>query len=119
MTLNFYEKNNVGILEVSGRLDAYNAPELKAKFEQISSVTPYFVFDMQGCEFIDSTGLGMIVTCLKSASQQAGDIRLARLQDKPRMVFDITRAYKIFHIFDDLEAALLSYEIEFGVGGSK
>lgn len=113
MEVTFYEKNNVGVLEIYGRLDAYNAPELKARFELVMAKTPYYIFDMLGCEFIDSTGLGMIVACLKSASQQGGDIRLARLQDKPRMVFDITRAYKIFHIFDDLDAAMLSYEMEF------
>lgn len=113
MTINFYQKNNIGIMELNGRLDAYNAPELKTKYEQIAGTTMYFVFDMKECGFIDSTGLGTIVACLKSASQQGGDIRLARLQDKPRMVFDITRAYKIFHIFDDLEAAVMSYEMEF------
>ena len=116
MTINFTEKDNIGILEIKGRLDAASAPELKAKFDTLVGKTPYYIFDMQGCDFIDSTGLGMIVACLKSASQQGGDIRLARLQDKPRMVFDITRAYRIFHIFDDLEAALLSYEMEFGAG---
>ncbi|HOH47134.1 MAG TPA: STAS domain-containing protein, partial [Candidatus Cloacimonadota bacterium] len=65
--------------------------------------------DMAECDFIDSTGLGTIVACLKSASQGGGDIRIARLQDKPRMVFDITRAHKIFDIFDDLDAAIQSF----------
>jgi len=114
MTLNFYEKNRVGILEIVGRLDAYNAPELKAKFEQLASQSPYFIFDMQGCEFIDSTGLGMIVACLKSASQAGGDIRLVKLQDKPKMVFEITRAYRIFQFFDDIDTAMDSYELEIG-----
>lgn len=114
MNLNFYEKNKVGVLEIQGRLDAYNAPDLKSKFEQSISKTPYFIFDMSGCEFIDSTGLGMIVACLKSASQAGGDIRLVRLQDKPKMVFDITRAYKIFQFFDSVDAAMDSYALEIG-----
>ncbi len=114
MNLNFYEKNKVGVLEIQGRMDAYNAPDLKSKFEQIISKTPYFIFDMGGCEFIDSTGLGMIVACLKSASQAGGDIRLVKLQEKPKMVFDITRAYKIFQFFDTVDAALDSYSLEMG-----
>ena len=114
MNLNFYEKNKVGILEVEERLDAYSAPELKHKFEQIIDKTPYIIFDMKGCEFIDSTGLGMIVACLKSASQAGGDIRLVNLQEKPKMVFDITRAYKIFQFFDVMDSALASFEIEIG-----
>jgi len=113
MNLNYYSKNSVGVLEIGGRLDAYSAPELKSYFDSISSNTTFYIFDLKECEFIDSTGLGTIVACLKSASQNGGDIRLAQLQDKPRMVFDITRAYKIFHIFDDLDAALASYESGF------
>ena len=113
MELNFKIQDNVGILEIVGRLDAYNSSELKSYFDQISLETTNHVFDMTGCEFIDSTGLGTIVACLKAASQNGGDIRLANLQDKPRMVFDITRAYKIFHIFDDLDAALMSFDADF------
>jgi anti-sigma B factor antagonist len=110
MSLDFYEKENAGVLEINGRLDAFSAPDLKNMFEQMIGRTPNIVFDMKGCEFIDSTGLGMIVACLKSASQAGGDIRLARLQEKPKMVFDITRAYKIFQFFDSLETAVASYE---------
>lgn len=113
MNLNHYKKNNIGIVEISGRLDAYSAPELKTYFDSVSSETTFFIFDLEGCDFIDSTGLGTIVACLKSASQNGGDICLARLQDKPRMVFDITRAYKIFHIFDDIDAAMASYDSGF------
>jgi len=115
MNLNYVEKGKVGILEIEGRLDAYNAPELKSRFEQLIKQTPYFIFDMKHCEFVDSTGLGMIVACLKSASQSGGDIRMAKLQDKPKMVFEITRAYKIFQFFDDVESALESYEQEFNL----
>ncbi|MFO7659478.1 MAG: STAS domain-containing protein [Candidatus Cloacimonadaceae bacterium] len=112
MNVNFYEQGKVGVMEFQGRLDAYYAPELKQKFEQIITKTPYVVFDLRGCDFIDSTGLGMIVACLKSATQAGGDIRLVGLQEKPKMVFQITRAYKIFQFFDKVEAAIASYAAE-------
>jgi anti-sigma B factor antagonist len=119
MNLNFYEKNKVGILEIVGRLDAYNSPDLKSKFEQVITHTPYFIFDMHACEFIDSTGLGMIVACLKAASMAGGDIRLVKLQDKPKMVFDITRAYRIFQFFEDIDSAIDSYELEISTSQKK
>lgn len=81
----------------------------KAVYDQAAEKVTNFVIDMAECDFIDSTGFGTIVACLKSASQGGGDIRIARLQDKPRMVFDITRAHKIFDIFDDLDAAMQSF----------
>ncbi|MDD4100244.1 MAG: STAS domain-containing protein [Candidatus Cloacimonetes bacterium] len=114
MELNFKQENKVGIIEVKGRLDAYHAPELRTLYNSVADKAVNFVFDMAQCDFVDSTGLGTIVACLKSASQGGGDIHIANLQEKPRMVFDITRAHKIFHIFDDLEAAVLSFDEDMG-----
>lgn len=114
MELNFKQEAKVGIIEVIGRLDAYHAPKLRLMYDSVADKAVNFVFDMSRCEFVDSTGLGTIVACLKSASQGGGDIHIANLQDKPRMVFDITRAHKIFHIFDDLEAAVMSFEADLG-----
>lgn len=109
MKLNYTQHGNTGLIEIGGRLDAYHAPELRSLYDQVAEKATNFVFDLGECEFIDSTGLGTIVACLKSASQGGGDIHISRLQDKPRMVFDITRAHKIFHIFDDMEVALTAF----------
>lgn len=114
MTLEYRQEYKVGIIEINGRLDAYNSPKLRELFDSVADKTVNFVFDMKACEFVDSTGLGTIVACLKSASQGGGDIHIANLQDKPRMVFDITRAHKIFDIFDDLETAINSFDEDFG-----
>jgi len=97
------------VISVGGRLDAAGAPLLKKEFSQLLRENKNFVFDLAGMDFIDSTGLGCIVGCLKSAVEIDGNIKLSRLQEKPRMVFEITRAYKIFEIFDDLDAAVGSY----------
>ena len=107
----FTKKDNVGILEITGRLDAYTAPDLKSLFKELMDETRYFVFDLHAMEFLDSTGLGSIVSCLKSATANGGDICIARMADKPRMVFEITRAFKIFEIYDDLDAAIESFNI--------
>lgn len=114
MTISFDIKEKVGIIELKGRLDAYSSPELRNLFDQVADKAVNFVFDLKECDFIDSTGLGTIVACLKSASQGGGDIHIANLQEKPRMVFDITRAHRIFHIFDDLETAILSFNQDIG-----
>jgi anti-sigma B factor antagonist len=107
----FTKKDNVGVLSISGRLDAYTAPELKNRFKVLMEETRYFVFDLHALDFLDSTGLGSIVSCLKSATANGGDICIAQMADKPRMVFEITRAFKIFEIYDDLEAAVESFNI--------
>ena len=64
------------------------------------------MLDLAAMDFIDSAGLGVIIAILKRVTEQNGDIRIANLQRKARVVFEITRAYKIFEIFDSLEEAL-------------
>ena len=109
MNIEYQKKNDVGILVINGRLDAYSAPNLKTQFQEYSRDTANFVLDLHNLDFLDSTGLGSIVACLKAASEAGGDIRIANMSEKPRLVFQITRAYKIFEIYDDLETAVASF----------
>jgi anti-sigma B factor antagonist len=109
MQLKSYDKNGITVVEIEGRLDASCASVLKAKFRELSANQNNFVMDLSNMDYIDSTGLGSIVSCLKVVSTANGDIKLACLKDKPRMIFEITRAYKIFDIFDDLNAAVESF----------
>ncbi len=109
MLINSYDKNGITVIELEGRLDAGAAPGLKNKFRELSAKQRNFVLDLAKMEYVDSTGLGCIVACLKTVSELNGDVKLACLKDKPRMIFEITRAYKIFDIFDDLNAAVDSF----------
>lgn len=101
------EKNGkVMILHYSGRLDASNAQEMKEKFRSYLTDAHFFVFDLTELDFIDSTGLGAIISCMKAVNELSGEIYLANLQAKPRLLFEITRAYKIFDVFDDVDTAV-------------
>ncbi|MDA3838202.1 MAG: STAS domain-containing protein [Candidatus Delongbacteria bacterium] len=102
-------KGDVGVISVTGRLDASNTTTFKEEFLKWLNETNEFVLDLSRLEFIDSTGLGGIVACMKYASEKDGDLKIACLQSKPRMVFEITRANKIFDIYDDVATAVESY----------
>ena len=109
MELNFELVEDVGILSLSGRLDSSNVNILKEEFSRHINDEPKFVINLQSLEFIDSTGLGGLVSCLKKCIEAGGDLKIAKLPPKPRMVFEITRAHKVFDIFDDLDAAVESF----------
>lgn len=109
MQIKVSDKDAVKVISIVGRFDASNAPNLKNTFRDLTAQDKNFVMDLAGMEYIDSTGLGSIVSCLKSATEKGGDVKLACLQAKPRMIFEITRAYKIFDIFDDLDTAVKSF----------
>ena len=101
-------QDNYCEVSMCGRLDAGNAENLKNEFSEHLRSISYFIFDIRELEFIDSSGLGAIISCLKKAVEKKGDIKLVGLSPKVKMVFEVTRAYKIFDIFDDADAARAS-----------
>ena len=106
MTIEFQKEGRIGIIKIIGRLDASNARELKDNFTKYLEESIYFIMDFSELEFIDSTGLGAVISAFKHASEVDGDVYIANLQPKPRMVFDITRAYRIFDVYEDVDTAL-------------
>ncbi|NTW83587.1 MAG: STAS domain-containing protein [Chlorobiaceae bacterium] len=100
---------HVGVVTLSGRIDAGNSNELQNSFLSWLLETTHFVFDCSGLDFIDSSGLGVIVSCLRKALERNGDLRLAGLGPKVAMVFELTKAKKLFSIFPDAVSAIQSF----------
>lgn len=97
--------NDVLVVEVNGRLTANCADQYKIEMDEFITKSNKLVLDLNNLTYIDSTGLGAMVFILQRNFDNGGDIKIARLQGKARLVFDITKAYKIFDIFDTVEAA--------------
>ena len=101
--------DGVAILRPRGRLDASQAEGFKRHFEARPEAMTMVVLDLEGVDFIDSTGLGAIVACLKRVSELGGDIKVCGLNAKTRMIFEITRAHRVFDIFDDAKSAAAAF----------
>jgi len=99
----------VGIAELSGRIDAVSVNELLTSFNLWLKQTSFLVFDCTQLDFIDSSGLGAFVSCLRKAIEKHGDVKLANLNPKVSMAFKLTKANKLFSIFSDTESAKLSF----------
>ncbi|NTW53607.1 MAG: STAS domain-containing protein [Chlorobaculum sp.] len=115
-TLDNIDGKLVGIAELEGRLDARNGKSLKKIFLEWLEMTPLTVFDCSRLDFIDSSGLGAIVGCLRNALEKEGDVRLAGLNAKVAMVFELTQAKRLFSIFDNRDEAAASFAATAGSG---
>jgi anti-sigma B factor antagonist len=105
-------QGEVGIAKLAGQLTAATVETFKSQLATWQALTPTtvnLVIDMSAVDFMDSAGLGALIATLKHATDVGGDVRIAALQKKPRMVFDITRAFKIFDIHDTVMDAVRSY----------
>ncbi|MCF7837295.1 MAG: STAS domain-containing protein [Candidatus Marinimicrobia bacterium] len=109
MNVRFEIRQNGGVVILGGALSAANVDTFRDQMHNWLQDNPgvrRVVLDLTAMDFIDSAGLGVLISLLKYVSEREGDIRLAGLQRRARMVFEITRTYKIFEIFDTVDEAL-------------
>ena len=93
------------------RLDAHSRAYLKTQmlklFEQGKN---NLVVDMQAVRFVDSSGLGALVSGFKNASSRNGSLKLTGLQLQVKSMFELTRLHRVFEIYNDAEEALGSFQ---------
>ena len=95
------------ILDVKGEIDVYTAPKLREKLVELSSDGTYnIVINLEGVDFLDSTGLGVLVGALKRVKANGGELSLVCTQDKILKIFNITGLNKVFAIYSSDEAAV-------------
>ena len=92
------------------RLDAHNSDELKVEMNRLfESGTKELLVDLKEVRFIDSSGLGVLVSGFKNASTHQGSIKLCSLQTQVKSMFELTRLHRVFDIYQTIDEALESY----------
>ena len=107
LTLATSEVEGATIIAVGGEIDVYTAPKLRDKITELVADGVYdIIVDMEAVEFLDSTGLGVLVGGLKKVRAHDGSLQLICTQDRLLKIFRITGLAKVFDIHDSAEAAL-------------
>lgn len=97
------------IISVGGEIDVYTAPRLRDRITELVADGSYrIVIDMEAVEFLDSTGLGVLVGGLKKVRAHDGSLELVCTQDRLLKIFRITGLAKVFAIHGSAEAAVAS-----------
>ncbi|MFD8518747.1 anti-sigma factor antagonist [Streptomyces capillispiralis] len=91
------------IVRVGGEIDVYTAPKLR---ELVNDGSFHLVVDMEGVDFLDSTGLGVLVGGLKRVRAHEGSLRLVCNQERILKIFRITGLTKVFPIHTSVEEAV-------------
>ena len=107
LTLATSEVDGKTIVAVGGEIDVYTAPKLRDKITELVADGVYqIVIDMEAVEFLDSTGLGVLVGGLKKVRAHDGSLQLICTQDRLLKIFRITGLAKVFVIHDSADGAL-------------
>ncbi|MCY7394709.1 MAG: anti-sigma factor antagonist [Nocardioides sp.] len=107
LTLATREIDGKTVIAVGGEIDVYTAPKLRDKLTELVANGVYdIVIDMEAVEFLDSTGLGVLVGGLKKVRAHDGSLQLVLTQDRLLKIFRITGLAKVFVIHESADAAL-------------
>jgi anti-sigma B factor antagonist len=94
------------VLVAKGEVDLYTAPRLK---EQVGGLVaegkPLIAVNLEGVEFMDSTGIGVLIGGLKRCREAGGDLRLVAPREPVHKVLSITGLDRVFSIYDSVELA--------------
>jgi len=100
----------VAVARLEGRLDLLSAQELKVRLaETVAAGHQRLVVDLGEVPFIDSSGLGALISGLKVARQAGGDLRIARPGDQPRTVLQLTTLDRVLRPYATVEEALAGF----------
>lgn len=87
---------------LDGEIDVYTAPRLKEELvAAIDGGCANIIVDMEGVGFIDSSGLGVLVSAQRRARERDGVVRIVCSRENILKIFRITGLDKVFPIFAD------------------
>ena len=99
LTLNVRNDNDITIVDIEGRFDAVSAPQVKADLHQlIEDGKTRLIVNLARMSFVDSAGLGVLVSGLRRAAAEGGDLRLAEVPEFCRSIFELTRLTRVFDV---------------------
>jgi len=100
-------REGVAVIVLGGEVDVYTSPRLKQEMvDLLNRGQVNLIVDLNGIEYLDSTGLGVLIGGLKRAREREGDLRLICDNMRILRIFEITGLTKIFDIDRNEDDAL-------------
>ena len=101
---------SITVLALSGKITLEDSGQLKDKVTSIlEQGQKRIVLDLGGVNYIDSSGLGEMVSCHTTASRQNASIKLANLGTRSKDLLVMTKLIMVFDVHDNEAAAIASF----------
>jgi anti-sigma B factor antagonist len=112
MTTSTRKTGDVTIVDISGRisLGEESAALRDLILNLVSEGHPKILLNLAGVSYIDSSGLGVLVSAFTSVRKQEGELKLLNLTERVDNLMQITKLYTVFDISDDEAAAVKSFD---------
>jgi len=103
----------VAVIDIPERLDASCSSELKDKISEVVNNSVYkIIINLAKTNFIDSSGLGALVSKISVCKANGGDIKLVSPGKRVLEILQITHLDKVLSYYHDLDEAVNSFAID-------
>ena len=103
-------KGEITVLDISGEIDLYNAPEIKDIINKLIEEQKYnVIINLEKVSYIDSSGIGALISSLSNLKKYQGGLKIINVYASVRKVFELTKLTSFFEIFDAEADALTSF----------
>lgn len=104
------EIGDIKIVITDERLDAVDGPTFKDVIKELSrEFGVKLILDMKNTLFFDSAACGILISCLRTVTNNDGEMRITRPCSQCLEVLKLTRLHRVFDIHDSLESAIRSF----------
>jgi anti-sigma B factor antagonist len=98
------------VVPAGTQLDASTVAEFKNNVTPVLEAHAQVVFNLSRLEFVDSSGLGALLSCWRQLQAKEGDLVLCGISKPVRALFELVRMHRLFHIFDTQEEAVQAFQ---------
>lgn len=88
-------------------LDGNNSPDFRKVIRPVLEESATVVLDMQNLQFVDSSGLGALLSCMRFKQDHGGQLLISGLSKPVRTLFELMRLNRVFNIFNNVDEILL------------
>jgi anti-anti-sigma factor len=104
------ERDGAAVLDLVGDVDAAAEATLQSAYDEAASAHRTIVLNFAHTDYINSTGIALIVSLLAQTRARGGQITACGLSDHYRTIFEITRLADFMPIADDEDVAVAGAE---------
>lgn len=104
-------RGDVVVLDISGEIDLYNAPEIKDIVNKLIEQKKYnVVINLKDVTYIDSSGIGALISSLSNLKKYQGGLKIINVFASVKKVFELTKLTSFFDIYDSEEEAAKAFQ---------
>jgi len=108
MYIEFCKSEDKLIIKLTGELDHHSAEEVRNKIDDRLERTGYnkVILDFSNVNFMDSSGIGVVIGRYKKISMRKGQICIANVQESVKRVFELSGMFKIIKLYKSVQEAI-------------